>query len=124
MPARQHNYTQLVIGFCGHVVQAWPQVRPIGGTPEVICEECTEAKWKIGPNDGLSVWVAIDKSPDEDDGPVTTANATRKAVTPRKSPPKPRKKAEPVCSICRKKGHVYTTCPLLVGQTTIPMPGE
>jgi len=119
---KPHRYVQTAIGMCGHVVSTWPLVQPIGGKPEVVCDECTEAKWKVGPSDGLSVWVAIDKDPSESDEDSPETTAVKKAT--RKSPPKPRKKAEPMCSICRRKGHIYSACPLLVGQTTIPMPGE
>jgi hypothetical protein len=86
----QHNYTQLAIGDCGHVVVAWPLVAELGGrNPEVVCEECTKAKY--GLVDELLVWVRI-KEP------------TVKPVAPSKPRAKKEKALSPWQSLLRQEG--------------------
>lgn len=63
--ARQSNvYTQLAIGTCGHVVQAWPQVCGLGGSnPEVPCVDCTREKYGLEFTDELVMWVGLKPEP-------------------------------------------------------------
>lgn len=47
------EYTQLGIGDCGHVVEAWPQVQHLGSRfPRVICTDCTLALYGVSVGDG------------------------------------------------------------------------
>ncbi len=70
MPRRGHSYTQTVIGDCGHVCEAWPQIgntlnRAKKGTVEVICDICTREKYGIPDEERITVWVKVkDTDPD------------------------------------------------------------
>lgn len=103
-----HNYAQSVIGDCGHVCAAWPQV----GSNKIICDICTAEKYGIDNTEGLSVWVRT-KDPA---GPFEreAKKARKKAAT---SKPKVKKVR---CFVCQQSGHIYIACPLLGSQTELP----
>lgn len=65
---------------------------------EIRCEICTREKYGIGEDETLAVYVTPMEKPAQKEKPK---KATKKAVR---------------CSICQAKGHVYTDCPLLIGQ--------
>ena len=108
---RRYNYVQTVIGDCGHTCDVWPQVRKLGSRrSEYICDECTREQYGIDATE--AVWVfGADPEPEDDEQPPKPKRAS-----------KPRKRV-PVCSLCQKKGHIYTACPLMGGQTTLPLNG-
>lgn len=101
MPRNAFNYTQTLIGECGHDCQSWPQIRRLGESGvEVICDTCTLERYQLTGVD-VTVYVrAIE--PDEE-----------KEEKPKPKPaPKPRKKTVR-CSLCQKTGHGYLDCPLM-----------
>lgn len=100
MARARYNYTASVIGDCGHVCAAWPQYGQLGSSRvEIRCETCTREKYGLSDDETLAVYVV----PREEEKPK----------------PAPKKTAKPKavrCSVCQTKGHLYTDCPLLVGQ--------
>lgn len=65
---------------------------------EIRCETCTRERYGISDDETLAVYVEPRKAPEK---PKAKKAATKKAVK---------------CSVCQGKGHLYTECPLLVGQ--------
>lgn len=49
--AARYN-TETVLGDCGHVCDAWPQV-----SQQYICDTCTREQYALDPDDELTVWV-------------------------------------------------------------------
>lgn len=58
---RVFRYTQTVIGACGHVCDAWPQVAKLGDRegPQVICDICTREEYGIDAVEQITIWVRI-----------------------------------------------------------------
>lgn len=93
------DYRQSVIGDCGHVCAAWPQFHTLGKSGvEIVCLQCTKERYGVDADAEVVVYVRLPE--------------------PEPKPTKPKKERKPslTCSVCRKKGHLYTDCPLLVGQ--------
>lgn len=119
---RRFDYAQTVLGDCGHVCTIWPQSQRFVWSDEkkrtvreqrVICDECTAEENGID----IDVWVTFAKHYSRTDPEEGLLDAPT-AVKPRKTSPR---KKPVVCSICRGKGHIYSACPLLVGQQTLPL---
>lgn len=105
--ARRFDYVQTCIGDCGHVCEAWPQLRPLGGKKDellVICDTCSRIRYGIGSGEDLFVWVRVE-IPAE-------SKATKKA------PAKPRVK-QVRCSLCQKIGHRYNDCPKIRAEVLV-----
>lgn len=97
---RRYDYTASVIGDCGHVCAAWPQFGQLGSSRvEIRCEICTREKYGISDDETLAVYVTPAEKPAQKEKPKKAT--AKKAVR---------------CSICQGKGHLYSECPLLVGQ--------
>lgn len=83
MPRANYSYTQLVIGDCGHLCQAWPIIADLGGAnPKVVCEDCTAELYGLEEHaaTGIAVWVRVKEKPE----------STKKKSKPRaKKAPKP-----------------------------------
>jgi hypothetical protein len=81
MPRNAHNYTQLGIGICGHVVGTWPQIAELGGrNPEVICETCMRERFELDGEE-VVVWVRLKET--------ETVGLPKPAPKPRVKKPKP-----------------------------------
>lgn len=73
------NYRQTIIGDCGHVCDAWPQIdQLVTGKSFVICDDCTRQQFDIPESERLFVWVRVK--------PLKKPTAPQKRL-----PPKPKK---------------------------------
>lgn len=110
MPRSNYDYSQAVIGDCGHVCSEWPQFSTLGKPGRfVICDTCTREKYAIPDEETLAVWVRIKEkkaTPVEDDLMRTVG----KTKAPRKTTPRKKKLR---CVLCGKD-HVYSDCPLVM----------
>lgn len=81
MTRAEFSYTQLCIGDCGHICDAWPLVSRLGESGQVVCRECTAKEYGLDHDEasGLAVWVRVKE----------------KNTAPKTNTPKPRKRKEP-----------------------------
>ena len=97
-----NHYQQTFIGDCGHLC-GWPQVGN-----NVFCDVCEAEKLGAGVSREDAVTMVRIR--------YSRPQATLDGFKPKPKKRTPRKPPQPTCSVCRKKGHLYMDCPLLVGQ--------
>lgn len=63
-PVSNGTYTQLGIGDCGHVVNAWPLLTDFaGGNKRVFCDDCTRERYGIHSDEFVTV-LLVERKPE------------------------------------------------------------